>query len=429
VFALLVVGQVFTAAYPYDAGVAMLLATLWALQRRRPWLAGVCTVLTVGFSPLAFLFLALAMVALGLPRRHLNRQVLVVAGAIGVAGGIEIAALVLLPTPGLVYPYGTWSLLAGLGVCGLGVALALRGRGGRPLASLFLVWALASVVADVVPSPVGHNLARASVFAVPLVLAAAALANFRPRWLATLALAAAVAANVVPYTLMVTERSSSADSRLEFWRPVLTFLHRHSSAGFRVEVVPTANHWEAFYFPTAGFALARGWYRQLDTADNPQLYARRLTPAAYRAWLRRRGVRYVVLPNLSPEAIDGRREAALVSSGRAGLREVWSGAAARVYELSDPTPILTGPGPAAITLLTSARLAGWVARPGRYLLRIRYTPYTSVSTGTGCLEPAGASTTALLVRRPGPFAIVAIETPGGVLASALDPDRSRCRMR
>src|SRR5579884_1230508 len=33
-FAVLLVGQVFTAAYPFDAGLAMLLAAIWALQRR-----------------------------------------------------------------------------------------------------------------------------------------------------------------------------------------------------------------------------------------------------------------------------------------------------------------------------------------------------------------------------------------------------------
>ena len=42
-FAVLLVGQAFTAAYPYDLGLAMLLATLWALQRHRPFLAGCCT--------------------------------------------------------------------------------------------------------------------------------------------------------------------------------------------------------------------------------------------------------------------------------------------------------------------------------------------------------------------------------------------------
>jgi hypothetical protein len=35
-----------------------------------------------------------------------------------------------------------------------------------------------------------------------------------------------------------------------------------------------------------GFPLARGWYRQLDVADNPTLYANHLDATAYRRWLR-----------------------------------------------------------------------------------------------------------------------------------------------
>jgi hypothetical protein len=314
-FAVLLSGQAFTAAYPYDLGLATLLATLWALQRGRGRLAALCTLLTLGFSPLAFLFLALALVALFLHRRRVNRTVIAVGAATLFAGGVQLAFLTELPSPGLVYPYGVWRLLAGLAVAALGVALSLRARGGSALASLFGVWAAASVVVYLVPSPIGHNLVRASVFVFPLMLVTAALAEFRPRWLAIGAAAAALAANVLPYAPMIADRASSAGSQLSFWRPVLAFLDRHrTDAGFRVEVVPTANHWEAYYLPTAGFALARGWYRQLDIADNPTLYAPRLTAPLYRAWLRSHAVRYVVLTDLPPEAIDAPREARLLRS-------------------------------------------------------------------------------------------------------------------
>jgi len=257
VFALLVVGQAFTAAYPYDLGLAMLLATLWALQRRRAWLAGCTTLLTLGFSPLAFVFLALALLALSLRHRRIGRQTVIVAGAVALAAGLQLAVLELLPTPGIVYPYGTWRLLAGLGVSGLGLALALRGRGGWPLASMFLILAVASVVFDLVPSPVGHNLVRASLFVVPLMFVAAGLADFRPRLLAIAGILAALAANVAPYLAMIRARSSTAASGQSFWSPVIHYLRIHSTADFRVEVVPTANHWEAYYPPCRIRACAR----------------------------------------------------------------------------------------------------------------------------------------------------------------------------
>ena len=427
-FAVLLAGQAFTAAYPYDLGLATLLGTIWALQRGRARLAALCTLLTLGFSPLAFLFLGLALVALLLHRRQVNRAVVAVGVAVVFAAGVQLAFLVELPSPGLIYPYGIWRLLAGLCVAGLGVALSLRARGASALASLFGVWAAASVVVYLVPSPIGHNLVRASVFVFPLMLVTAALAEFRPRRLAITATLAALAANVLPYAPMIADRASSAGSQLSYWRPILGFLGRHrSEAGFRVEVVPTANHWEAYYLPTAGFALARGWYRQLDIADNPALYAPRLTAPLYRAWLRSRAVRYVVLTDLPPEAVDAPREARLLRSADSGLRKVWHDRTASIYELPRPTPILTGPGDAAITTLGASRISGRVKRAGVYLLRVHYTRYWTVVRGSLCLAPSATAMTLLDIRNAGRITITAIESPAGLLTAIFDHDRNVCR--
>jgi len=425
-FAVLLTGQTFTAAYPYDMGLATLLGSLWALQVRRIWVAALCMLLTLGFSPLAFLFLVLVLVALFLRQRRLNRHVVIIATVVAAAGGLQLAVLALLPSPGLVYPYGIWRLLAGFAVAGLGAAVALRGRGGWPLANIFLVWAAATVVAYVVPSPVGHNLIRASVFVFPLTLVAAALADFRPRWLTIAAVSAAMASNVLPYAAMISQRSSSVDSRAAFWQPVVDYLRGHSTPGYRVEVVPTANHWEAYYLPAAGLALARGWYRQLDIADNPALYAPRLTAAGYRAWLDQRGVEYVVLPHLPLEATDAQREAALVRSGAAGLRPVSTTAAATIYRLPRATSVLVGPEPTSVSLLGSSEIAGWVGGPGSYLLRVHYTPYWSVDRGAVCLAPGDGAMTRLIATRRGRFTIRAIESPLGVLHTLIDDDTNDC---
>src|SRR5262249_6749637 len=129
-FAVLLAGQALTAAYPYDLGLATPLGTLWALPRRRGRPAALCPLLSLGFSPLASLFLALALVALFLHRRRVNRTVMAVGAAAACAAGLQLALLVELPSPGLVYPYGGWRLLAGLAVAALGIALSLCGRGG-----------------------------------------------------------------------------------------------------------------------------------------------------------------------------------------------------------------------------------------------------------------------------------------------------------
>ncbi len=67
--------------------------------------------------------------------------------------------------------------------------------------------------------------------------------------------------------------------------------------------------------PRAGFPLARGWYRQLDIAQNPLFYEEPLEPSAYRAWLDSLGVRWVLLPNTQLGRIGEEREAELLRSG------------------------------------------------------------------------------------------------------------------
>ena len=68
-FAVVACGPLFTGTYPYAAGFAAGLAALKALQLGRPWLAAGLAALTLGLSPLAFLFLCLAALAAFLGRR------------------------------------------------------------------------------------------------------------------------------------------------------------------------------------------------------------------------------------------------------------------------------------------------------------------------------------------------------------------------
>ncbi len=426
-FAVQLAGQVFTAAYPFDLGVAMLAASLWALQRGRRWLALPATLATLGFSPLAFLFLSLALLAIALRGRSLSRTIVIVGATVVVAGAAQLGLLVLLPTPSLVFPYGIWRMLAGLGVAGLGAWLSVRGRAGWPLASLFLVWAVAGVVFEMVPSPVGRNILRASVFVFPLMLVAAGRAGWRPRWLALTACAVALASNVLPYTAMIPDRSSSLGSKLSFWEPVIRFLDRHERPGFRVEVIETANHWENYFLPEAGFPLARGWYVQLDLADNRALYTPGLSAARYVSWLRARAVHYVVFPHLPGERAFGGEEAALLASGRSGLRQVWSDGRASIYELPHATPILSGRAPSAVTLFDATEIAGRVARPGVYLLRVAFNPYWKIERGSLCVSRAGTASTLLHARHAGEFALKAIETPENLLSAIAHSDPAECR--
>ena len=419
-FAAVAGGQFFTGDYPYTAGFAALLATLWAVQRGRTWLAVVCAALTLGCSPLAFLFLGLTLFAFWIGSSQPRSRILILGGALLVLVGVELGALLLFPSPGLYYPFGLWRLVLGIPVGLFGIALTWRRRQARPLFWLFVAWTTGTVVAYLVSSPVGHNLLRPGAVVFPLMLLAAALRGFRPRWLVYPALAAALAANVGPYVATVVSRSDPA-ARAGFWAQLLGYVRAHPEPDYRLEVVPTINHWESYYVPRAGFAIARGWYQQLDNGVNPSLNRRDLTGAGYRAWLRGVGVRYVLLANDTPAA-GSIGEARLLRSGRSGLVRVFAASDGTVYELPGATPILTGPGRSSITSLSFSGLSGWTSRRGAYLLRVHYTPLWRVRVGALCPRRASGGMTLLDVRSPGPFRLRAAETAGTVFDMMVDGD-------
>jgi hypothetical protein len=399
-FAVAAAGPLLTGTYPYALGLAAALAALWALRLGRLWLAALAAALTLGFSPLAFLFLCLALLAVAVARRRLDRRAVVVAAAVALVGAVQAAAVTLFPHDAE-YPF-FWpvELLVVVAVGGLGALVALRSRRGGVLAAFLGLWALAALLAFVVPSPVGENVTRLRGVAFPLVLLAAVLARFRPAWLAVPLVAFALGYNLIPYVTVV--RTDERVAAAEFWAPAVEFLRARSRPGERLHVVATDGHWEAYRLPAAGFAITRGWYRQLDFPQNAVLYEDPLEPAAYRGWLRRLGVRYVLLPAAELGRKSEEREAALLRSGRSGLRPVGVLAGWRIYELSGARGILPG---GRITELSHERLAGSLPAAGAYRLAVRFTPYWKVRRGALCLAESSDGMTEVRARRPGPFVL------------------------
>ena len=398
-FAVLAIGPLFSGTYAYALGIAALLGCLRALQKDRMWLAAATAALTLGFSPLAFVFLCVVLIAVAIARRRLGPRTIAIGAGLAVLACFQVGLGVLFPVGGS-YPFRLLGLAAVLGVAGLGAALALRSPRGGALASLFVVWASASVVAYLIPSPLGENLARLRSVAFPLVLLAALLAGFRPRWLATLAVACALAYNVYPYLEAAPQLTDTRAAQASFWQPAIAFLRGHSSPAYRVDVVPTYDNWEAYYLPRAGIPLTRGWYRQIDIGENAVLYGEAMDAAQYRAWLRSMGVRYVLLPSTKLDQEGAHRQAELLESGRSGLVPVLVHPDGVIYELPRATPILTGPGSARVTRLTHDRILGELGAAGTYRLRVHYTPYMEVAAGGVCLAPATDGMTLIEARRP-----------------------------
>jgi hypothetical protein len=404
-FAVAACAPLFTGTYPYALGVLALLACLVALQAGRKWLALVFAGFTLAFSPLAFLFLGLVLVAVFLARRRIDRPVLVVGAGLLLLTGVQGALAVLFPLDGR-YPFFRLDELAVVLVLALLTgALAVRAPRGAVVALVFGLWALASVVSFVVPSPVGENITRLRGFAFPLALLAAALARYRPLWLVVPAVVGALAYTLTPYVAVIPHRTDGRPAERAFWAPALSFLQANATADHRVEVVPTGDHWEAYWLPHEDIPIARGWYRQLDIARNPLFYEEPLSAVAYRSWLRSVGVRFVLLPDTQLGRVGEEREASLLRSGESGLEAVFRGETGTVFELPEAAPILSGPASARLIELGHDRVAGRVEGRGSFRLAVRFTPYWRVESGDVCVEEAPDGMTILVARRPGSFTL------------------------
>lgn len=414
---LFVLGPLFTGGYAYAIGAAALLACLLALEYRHLVLGAALGALTLGLSPLAFGFLLIVLVGAALDHRRLDPRTVVIAVWLGALAALQLAIGWLFPTTGI-YPFKIGHLVAVLAIGGLGILLARQRSETRLIMWILIVWIVACLVLYAVSSPIGDNVARLRYFAFPLMLVLAALVDWRPRLPVFVLLAIALAYGAVPDLIQAATRSDDRPTREEFWAPAIGFLEANQSANYRVEVVQTSGRWEAYWIPEAGFPLVRGWYRQVDLVENPVLYQSEISPYEFRRWLHSRAVRYVLLADTPLDSVGARAEADLLRSGRSGLPLVEQVGAWSIYEVPDPTPLMTGPGTATISIHDHRRIAGWVGAPGRYVLRVRWMPYWEVGGVAACVGERWNGQTLVEIERPGTFILTAPD-PGSAVGQAL----------
>ena len=404
IFGLLSAAPMFTGLYSYSLGFAAALAAVWAVQRHRSVLAVVFAVAALGFSPLAFLFLGLVLTSLWFVHRPLNRSVLVIATGLTAAIAIEGSVLALFPSGGT-YPFHWADLLCLVTLSALGYRVSQGDERARPIAIFFVLWAVGAIVFWLIPGAVGDNWARLRGVVFPLMLLSAVLVRFRPRRLVLASLAAALAYNLVPYALQVPNWLNDRPAKSSYWAPALTYLAAHADAAHRIEVVPTADHWESYWMPKAGYALARGWYRQLDKQVSPVLYDSDLSATEYLHWLHEMAVAYVLLPATRLDQNGGPSERALLLSGKTGLRVAYQTSTWTIYAVPHPSGIIQGDSAATLTRLGHQTIAGTASAAGRYLLRVRYTPYWVASGTIRCVGERADGMTELVIARPGRFTL------------------------
>ena len=368
---------------PFLLGESLALGAFLAASRRR-WLLGAALALATALaSPLAAAFLGLALVAWVLATWPQWRTGL---GAMAIAALLPVlVAGVLFPGQGpMPFPTSDFLQLGAL-FAALWVVIPRRERALRVGVALY---ALAIAGSFVVATPMGGNIARLGE-GVGGPLAICALWP-RRRWILAAAIVPLVGLQWSPAFATFTTARADPSRQAAYFTPLLRFLTAHGTPAGRVEVVPVRFHWEAAYVAPR-FPLARGWDRQLDTADNPIFYAPAvLTAPAYRSWLLDNGVRYVALPDTAPD-YAAQAEAQLLRTDVPGLSAPWRTGHWQVFEVLGSPGLVEGP--ARLVRLDGGQVDLDVASLGTVVVRVRYDRRWAVVAGRGCVRPTSSGWT------------------------------------
>ena len=407
-FAAAMTAAVVSGRLPFVFGTALGTAALLAAVRERVALATALGAATALGSPVAALFVTLVTAAWVLARPQ-GRPAPRAAWTMGAAtAGLAVAVGVLFPEGGT-EPFAASSFWPALGATLL--ALAIAKDGPRALRAGLMLYGLLLVAAFAVPTPLGGNAARlGALLGGPL-----AVALLWPRRPWVLAMVALPLAYWMTYPAVRDWARAAEDPSLHasYYAPLLAEIAKRDAGKdpARVEIPFTAGHWES-YRVAQHVPLARGWERQLDRSDNPLFYDGRLTDARFRAWLRSHAVRWVALPDAGLQLDQSAQaEAVLISAEPGYLREVWSSANWRLFEVRKPKPLG----------VTHLGIASFTARSG--LVRVRWSRHWVVVAGRGCIT-----------RGPGGWTRVSASQPDTAIrvAMSVDPLRAlvggrRCR--
>jgi hypothetical protein len=388
---------------PFDLGLAIGLGALLLAQRERLAAALVLSVLASLASPVAGAFLALAFLAWG-----------VVGPARAWPLGLTVAALAPIVLLTLAFPEGgTQPFVASAfypalaGVLGIGVLIPAE---QRALKVGTLLYAVALTGSYLVPAAVGGNADRlGALVGAPVAACVLAGASRGRRWL-LIVLAPALLywqanAPVADFAAAASDPSVHAS----YYTPLLGEL-RALDVGYgarpaRIEVVATADHWEA-RFLAPHVMIARGWERQLDVYRNGLFYdeSTALTAARYQAWLSQNAISYVALPD-APLDYSARSEARLLMRARPSyLREIWHSRHWRLFAVLGATALASPPG--VLRSVGTDSLTLYAPLPGRYTVRVHFTPYWALASGSGCVARGTGDWTEVQARRAGSLHVV-----------------------
>ncbi|MEU8522632.1 MFS transporter [Streptomyces sp. NBC_01216] len=346
----------------------------WAKAAVAAPLAGIAT----ACSPVAGLFLGVAAAALFLNKRRPG------AYALGLAPVLVVAVSAwLFPFSGTQpMSLGSTSLPFLFGV----LVLLLVPRAWRTVRTGAAVYSVGTLLTWLIDSQIGSNVSRlVMLFAGVVLLAALPYTVPRSRrWYAVLLAFAGLNAWIGFKGVDDVVRTAPDASWTREVAPLINQLQVRGAEKARVEVVPASSHRESSAL-TPYINLARGWNRQADMERNPLFYDDTLNSDNYQDWLDRWAVHYVVLPTGVPDS-GAEREAELVARGLPYLRQVWSDANWRLYEVADPTPLADPP--ARVERAAADEVLIRLDAPGRVLIRVPFSPWLALlDEDGGKIEP------------------------------------------
>jgi hypothetical protein len=397
----------------FALGVAFGLASLRSLQLGRAPLAIAAAAACPLASPVAGAFLAGVLLAGALePGRRPNRLAL---GAAGLSLGLVLAPNIAFPEAGH-FPF-VFSSYVAIPLWVAGALILTQGvrEEERQLRRVLIAYALAATLIFLTPNAMGGNAVRlGALFGGPVL--AAVLLSRRPRptvptWffapLLVLAIAGSLYWQLTASVAQIARSVGDPSTTAAYFHPVARWLRDNGGTGARIEVPPTANHWESVYLASK-FELARGWLRQLDTTREDLFYDdKKLTSARYGDWLRSNAISYVALPD-APLDYSSVKERRLIIGDPSYLDLRFQSEHWRIYEVRDPRPMVAPLAGAAAETLWFGRqgFALDVQRPGEFLVRVNFTPYWSIARGNGCILRHG-DWTVVRAARPGVFRVAA----------------------
>jgi hypothetical protein len=288
-----------------------------------------------------------------------------------------------------VYHIGFVLLCTGWGAVGFVLTRLSRDPRRRERGILFLTFVAVGLAVFVVPgNPVGSNILRFFfLFGFPLYWEIHE--SLVPKYVLVLFLAGSLLGQIIPPLSHYSYVADQPSTKPAFFFPALDYAARHNDPDYRIHVVALDTHWEAYHFSVNGFPITRGWFRQADALHNEVLNTDDFSAAAYVRWLRTMGVRDVYLPH-APLDWSGDRESQILRTSP-DFKVAWRSHDWTVYRLRHPSPIAVslegGENPHVLGVLHQAIYLD-VPAPGRYLLKVSYSPYWMLTQGIGGLRKA-----------------------------------------